>query len=144
MPSSEFYKDLVYHSNYWDGPLSGMMMYNEEQVWFTCVEDIDSDPNPEPPDPIGKHGVNYRKFAIIRLPEEIREMLKERHADFEKYVGMHTTYIDGKRAGQCHEQARWSNFYDKWKGKLIDLDGGEVIDHVIARGWYAEWDDDNA
>ena len=30
---------LIYHSGYWDGPLSGVCQYKEKRYWFNCVHD---------------------------------------------------------------------------------------------------------
>ena len=38
---------MVWHSDYWDGPLSGIALYNNNYVWFnfTRLEDVGGDYN---------------------------------------------------------------------------------------------------
>ena len=93
IPKLEGRPRLLYHSGYYDGPLSGMCLYNDERHWFNCVEDeLDfTDPNT-------KEYLRGRVYVVVK--PDLDELKKEnvRHALFEKYVGTHTRYdADGKR-----------------------------------------------
>lgn len=80
VPLSEFYDDeqpdleMLWHSNYYDGPLSGMAEYNGEYVWFNCTEEDD---------------YGTRIFALHRLSEEDRQLLFFQHEMWRKYIGNH-------------------------------------------------------
>lgn len=84
VPLSVFYDDheqpdlkMIWHSGFWDGPLSGLAEYNGEKVWFDCVEDVDN---------------QIRRYAVYRLStEELREV-ERNHKRFEKMVGYHCNH----------------------------------------------------
>jgi hypothetical protein len=68
---------MLWHSNYWDGPLSGMAEYRGEMVWFECTRGVDA---------------KERTFALYRPPLAERRELCRRHALFRKMVGKHCDY----------------------------------------------------
>lgn len=80
VPLSEFYDDkqpdleMLWHSNYHDGPLSGMAKYDGEYVWFDILdEDI--------------YGTRF--FGLYQLSEEDQQILFSRHELWTKYIGRH-------------------------------------------------------
>lgn len=107
---------MLWHSSYWDGPQSGMMLWNGELVWFVMhketydevlmsdedwMEWIDYYKEKYGKEPNEEDRIEYdrtRYFKVYRLPEKIREAKIHNHMLFQKYVGLHTDYdIEGKR-----------------------------------------------
>lgn len=93
---------IVFAVNWWDGPLEGMCMHNNEKHWFYC-EDEDND---------------SRRFSIIKLtPEQIADEEKW-HELFKEKVGESYPYVDGvrvKTTEQLKPQSMWNEFYDLYK-----------------------------
>jgi len=68
---------MLWHSDYYDGPLSGMALYNGEHVWFDCNDDpFDGD----------------RIYALYRLSTETKQELLRQHKLFEHHVGTHSNH----------------------------------------------------
>jgi hypothetical protein len=94
---------MLWHSNYYDGPLSGMALYEGKKVWFECDE--------------WEHDNLYhmRTFNLYELSEE--EIAEEEywHELFRKHVGWHSDY--GDRYAQCGAEGtsdgNWDAFYKK-------------------------------
>lgn len=124
---------LLWHSNYWDGVLSGMCVLNGREHWFECVnQDVlvdDSDPE----------FIEYgRLFAVVLLTDaEIAEE-KRRHTLFQTYVGTHCdyTYEGPKRRRTLGAMVKdWAKdgpaknpFYEQQKGwPTLDFKQNEVV-----------------
>jgi len=101
--------ELKYHSNYWDGPLSGVCILQGKRRWFNNVHDYHSKTEE------GKN-LDMRIYAIYDLtPEEWKEE-DHWHLLFEKYVGTHTSYDDcGNRTGKVHSSKDHHRFYEESK-----------------------------
>lgn len=99
---------FLYHSGYWDGPLSGVCLYQGERLWFNNVHDYQSKTED------GKY-LDMRIYALHRLTAEEWKQEDYWHNLFKKHVGTHTSYKDGKRAGKVHEQSNWASFYEASK-----------------------------
>lgn len=82
VPLTEFYDDekhqpnleMWWHTNYYDGPLSGMAKYDGEWVWFDCSEEDD---------------YGDRKFALYQLTEEQIGGATAHYFEFRDSVGSH-------------------------------------------------------
>lgn len=71
---------LLWHSNYWDGPLSGLALLDgREKVW---VEAVVNDPRAP------------RIFTVYRVPEALLAEREKWHDLFRKHVGGHTDYTE--------------------------------------------------
>lgn len=77
---------ILYHCGYWDGPLSGVALYQGRKVWFQAIAAEESDDRDEP-----------RGFGLYSLTDEQIQVQDADHALFQQYVGTHTDYVDGKR-----------------------------------------------
>jgi hypothetical protein len=114
---------LLWHSDYWDGPRSGMLDFNGERCWFQVVAE-NEDENADG---------WYRRFAIVRLsPEQLAEECRW-HELFRSNVGVHTDYdAFGKRQiDAVRPREQWGEFYDAYKGRRpLDLSEDEVL------GWF--------
>lgn len=94
---------LLWHSDYWDGPLSGMLSYRGEKLWFSLVDQAD-----------GLRVAWYRRFAIVRLrPEELADECRW-HDLFRQCVGHHTDYDENGRReiGALHPATTHDAFYN--------------------------------
>lgn len=109
---------LLYHMDYHDGPLSGVMLWKGEKVYFKWVtETYFSDPTGHEDDSSSqdKDIISVRIIGVYRLLKEEMDALDKRHSLFQKYVGMHTDYCadSGMRnIGATHDCSQWHHFYD--------------------------------
>lgn len=119
----------LWHSSYYDGPLSGLVLFEGSEAWVECFDDI-----------VLTRGegdemecMGARRFAIMRLTPEELEHEKAEHALFQKYVGTHTDYHeDGKRdVGAVKPSSEHDQFY-KRERKERDYSDHDVI------AWF-EW-----
>ena len=100
---------ILYHLNYWDGPISGVCLYNGQRCYFNTIDEVTeeylmSDKDWEDwcmwqlsigkeIDPDDRTEINwYRIFAIYETPKEDIEILDENNNMFCKYVGTHNNY----------------------------------------------------
>lgn len=111
----EFKKGLLWHELFWDWPISGVAIFENEKVYFHMLEEDDD-------------GIN-RKFGIYKLPDDIWKHIDVRHDSFCEHVGGHCNYVDGKRSHNLlKDRSGWFNFYDKYKDDPeIDFSVCELI-----------------
>lgn len=98
---------FLYHSNYWDGPLSGACLYQRQQYWFECVHDY-HDPRDNASPRLGQ-----RIFGIYQISED--EWAQEKYWQdlFEQNVGSHSSYDEtGQRLGKVASPETHHIFYD--------------------------------
>jgi hypothetical protein len=110
---------LLWHADYWDGPLAGLLRYRGELCWFAVVAENDD------PDLEGW----YRRFAVLRLSKE--QLVEEQywHELFRQKVGTHTDY--GESVGALQPQDQWEGFYAAYRQrKPQDFSRNEVL------GWF--------
>jgi hypothetical protein len=110
---------LLWHSGFWDGPTSGMLLYRGAKFWFEMLEQ-----NPEP-----ALGVWYRRFAVLQLSAQ--DMLKEEevHEAFCRYVGTHCDYPDRESKSVIHPESEHHFFYDKYANHMqeVTFEESEVV-----------------
>jgi len=101
--------ELKYHSGYWDGPLSGVCLYQGERLWFNSVHDYHSKTEED------KY-LDMRIYALHRLTVEEWKQEDYWHDLFKKHVGTHTSYKEGKRTyGKVHSSKTHGLFYEPSK-----------------------------
>jgi hypothetical protein len=104
---------LLWHWDFWDGPISGLCLYDHEKYWFEmCWE-----------------GETSRRFVIRRLsPEQLADALKW-HELFREKVGTHCDYDETRPQVKPKESHR--EFYEAYekRGKL-DFSNAPVL------GWF--------
>lgn len=104
--------DMLWHSNYWDGPLSGMARYNGEEVWFNCISEEEN---------------GDRIFGLYRLSKEDHAELTYRHELFRDMVGHHCDHDPERYSDyKCTDQKKFDDFYDL-KSPNIDATKGEKL-----------------
>lgn len=84
---------ILWHQNYYDGVLSGMMLYEDKPCWFVeCEEE-------EPQLVIDEDGDEdyewtwWRKYSVIELTEEQTTHLFALHGLWQFMVGLHADYF---------------------------------------------------
>ena len=102
---------LLWHSDYWDGPRSGMLVYNRQTYWFDVCEESDEESD-EP---------YYCRFVIIALSAEQMQDEAFWHDLFRKNVGTNTDYdVNGRQAnGIPRPQEMWPAFYEPYKKRAV-------------------------
>jgi len=109
---------LLWQSEYWDGPLNGLLSYEGLKYWFQVFDE----PNDYSPD--------VRKFLINELSSEQLREEEQWHELFRQKVGTHTEYDeDGKgQIGELRPEEEWHEFYDAYKNRLVrDFSNNQVI-----------------
>ena len=102
---------MLWHSGFWDGPMSGMASLNREYVWFDCT-DMDLDD---------------RAFTIYRLSDDDKIELVRQHRLFQQHVGHHCDHDPN-----VYQEYSGGNDPDKFyklqkKFPKIDVKRGEVL-----------------
>jgi len=104
--NSDIEMKMLWHSGYWDGPLSGLCLLkdkrdiepNNQKYWFSYAEAwIDNNSYPEDDDDFEPPW--WRRFIIIKPTNNQLADVEARHAKFQRMVGTHCDYNDeGKRS----------------------------------------------
>jgi hypothetical protein len=111
---------LLWHSDYWDGPKSGLLVYQESKYWFGVFEEFEEGPI-------------FRRFLIIALsPDQLAEE-ENWHELFRQKVGTHTDYDDNGKLlpNTLRPKEIWHEFYDVFRKRLPqDFSNNQLI------GWF--------
>lgn len=111
---------FLWHSNYWDGPLSGMCLYQGQKYWFEIIDEFWS---PKPDEVEENFSDDYdptrtRTFKLIELsPEQLKDETVW-HRYFQIMVGRHCDYDkNGKRVPKRlrYTEESFKKFYDAAK-----------------------------
>jgi len=114
----------LWHSNYWDGPLNGMVKIKDNEYWVEYFDETTS------------HVVEpLRKYAVFKLTPEQQESEEFWHELFRVCVGHHSTYDDnGRRYSFASSGTKFSMsfFYGRHRKdkKELDFSKAELI------GWF--------
>ena len=94
---------LLWHCEYWDGPLSGIALHEGRKVWFWCADDVQE----------------HRLFHVFPLTDEEIAEEDRWHALFCEHVGTHTDYDEeGRRdVTAIRPHSEWNKFYDAAKDR---------------------------
>lgn len=95
---------ILWHHDYWDGPLSGIALFNGERVWFSMNSE-------------DGYLARRRTYKLYRLTPELLALKEHWHSLFVKHVGNHTEYgADNKRiAGSVCSRKNAALFYEPYK-----------------------------
>lgn len=112
---------LLWHADFWAGPLSGMLTHQGRERWFVRVAESE-----------GEASGWYRRFVVLSLSAEQHAEESRWHDLFRRCVGGHTDYDEDEREiGDVLPRERWAEFYDAYRGRVPgDFSGCEVI------GWF--------
>lgn len=139
---------LLWHHSYWDGPISGVMLWNGEQCWFeqdgddivTKIPFTDEERNswtiacakenyPVDEDDMFEYE-SYRIYNVYKLSPDVMEAIEYNHNLFREYVGTHTDYDEngnrnhyGVKSSKTHDL-----FYkNRSEHKVYELNKQEII-----------------
>ena len=111
-PKSPIVK-LIYHSNYYDGPLSGVCTVDDKRYWFELCEELEARCPTECHCQCDEHEhvAMMRRFAVLELTPEEWAIEDARHKAFQEAVGTHTDYteagtrsLEGVKPSQTHDE----------------------------------------
>lgn len=96
---------LLWHSDYWDGPLSGLLLLDGRKYWFQIAEE-DFEPT-----------LTNRHFLIIELTDKQLAEEEKWHRLFQEKVGTHTDYdeVGNRDLGGVLPRKTRSEFYDAFR-----------------------------
>jgi hypothetical protein len=92
--------DLMWHEDYYDGPIDGVLSYKNDLYYFGLIDE---------PNTIDC----YRKFELIKMTEE--EITKKvlNHRDFDFFVGGNSNYYKNERVeGIIFDREKWVGYYE--------------------------------
>lgn len=125
---------LLWHNAYYDGPLSGILLYRSKMHWFQIFEPLRTD---EVRNRVDKEGViwsdHFTRYLVVELSEEQVKEEVHWHELFQQKVGTHTDYDNsGQRIiGEVKPREMWNEFYEPYKlRRPSDLSNNIVI------GWF--------
>lgn len=126
---------LLWYSDYWDGPRSGMLEYQGKPYWFQiCAEaDADTKPTPDSSSPDGLQLTGwYRRYTLLKLSDAQLQEERYWHELFRQKVGTHTDYDEEEEnSGEVRPKETHAEFYEPYKAYTRpDLSDNEVI------GWF--------
>jgi hypothetical protein len=113
---------LLWHVDFWDGPINGLCLYHNEKFWF----ELWTDEEEEIPDS------GSRRFLVVKLaPHQLADE-EYWHDLFRQKVGTHTDYGEAHPEVKPRESHR--EFYEPYQQRAKpDYSGNPVI------GWF-EWE----
>jgi hypothetical protein len=133
----------LWHSGYWDGPISGMCLIDGQKCWFDLIEEwSDNNHYPSETDGVDADWEQpwYRRYLVWKLTDEQQAEIERRHAKFQRMVGTHCDYDDSGSRGHFHYNdtvtpETFKQYYEESKlEQPMDLTPND--DQII--GWY-EW-----
>tara|TARA_R110000824_G_scaffold112734_1_gene262062 strand:- start:507 stop:1064 length:558 start_codon:yes stop_codon:yes gene_type:complete len=138
---------MLWHGNYWDGPLSGHVEVGGEQgFWVDCI-DSEWDERPDDSDDScsgndgGEGCEDYpgngkccmttcdRVYLIYKLDAEQKRIMRANHALFREHVGHHTDY-DGQPSA-LKPQDSWKKFYDAPRETMPPPREDQIMGHTL-------------
>lgn len=132
---------MLWHHDYWDGPISGVILWDGEYCWFQQNDEVNTEiPFTEEErknwiEECIKHDYeiderdmvnydSYRVYDVYRMPVDVMDNIRHNHELFRKYVGVHTDYDEnGKREiGNLRPYTEHDKFYNtKSTHKPVDF-----------------------
>lgn len=112
---------LLWHHDYYDGPITGLLVQGGERLWFQMIEDN-----------ARTESTWYRRFVAVRFSEQQLRDEEWWHELCRQHVGTHTDYVRAEGdPGTVRPQSQHAKFYDPYSKRVpLDLSQNEVI------GWF--------
>ena len=134
---------ILWHSDYYDGPLTGVATLDGAQwYWFHCVED-DWKPCKNKADDscvsdceeyqgagMCCYGDRKSLFVVAKMDDEQISVERDNHDLFRKWVGHHTDY--GPACGQVKQRGSMGNFYNADKPVAPPLRREQVVGYTLS------------
>lgn len=107
---------IMWHNNYYDGPLSGVILYNDEIHYFSMVDEYEPTPEDmkrwneaedDDDDDFDFHRW-YRKHGVYQLSDDDKIRVVTLHGLWQSHVGIHSDYwpINGRALHPRREEER--------------------------------------
>jgi hypothetical protein len=113
----------LWAQEYWDGPLSGMVLFDGKKYWAKVFDDSD----PDSPD-------SYRRFVLIILSEAQIAEEEAWHELFRQKVGGRMDFREDGRLdldAVLHPKELQEEFYEQYKHRMpLDLSQNHCL------GWF--------
>jgi len=124
----------LWHSDYYDGPLSLMVKINDKKYWAEFIDEIEwtEQYGPEPND-VDLHRARF--FVVLDPGQERIEYEEYWHELFRTCVGTHTDYDESgtRNTGKVIPQGdSWKFFYGRYKADYEEMNLKECS--II--GWF--------
>ena len=133
IPLSWFYDDeddqpdleMMWHENYYDGPISGVAKYHGEYVWFEMTEE--------------DYETGHREFGLYHMtPEKMGEVFR-RHREFQRCVGYHCDHDPAVyKPFDCKDRGLFNRFY-RTKRKEICLNNSDNLIDWVSWCQFRNW-----
>jgi hypothetical protein len=135
---------MLWHSGYWDGPLSGYVSLDDVPgYWVDCIDE-DYNPHQESIEPeCIRECTKYkggrkcclilydRLYLVYKLDEQQKEIILNNHDLFQKYVGTHADYdSQGQRHHNVNPEADWKSYYDVDKPPMPPPREEQIVGHT--------------
>jgi len=128
----------LWHSDYWDGPINGLCIVNDEKCWYEMIEENSDSGHDVPDEPLPW----YRRYLVWKLTDEQLNYVEVRHEKFRRMVGTHSDYVydendacsrgkyqpNGELTSQYYEEARIEADLEK------PLNISPAVERII--GWH--------
>jgi hypothetical protein len=111
---------ILWESDWWDGPISGVAEYRSRQGWFHAAWDRMTDDWEWP-----------RRLVLYELTSDELDREWSGHRLFEAKVSTKHCHHDDAPAPVVHPQSEWSEFYDLHPASTAS----KYEDHPVI-GWF--------
>jgi hypothetical protein len=131
---------MLWHHDFWDGPITGVILWNGEYCWFNQIEEVNIETPMSEEDKTEyikyceQNGYkwdkyvfvdyeSYRIYNVYRMPRTVMKAIIFNHSLFKYYVGTHTEYDnDGLRHRNLRPSFMHEVFYaNRSEHKKVDL-----------------------
>lgn len=111
---------IIFAVDWWDGPLSGVCIYNGEKHWFQATDEWYEEDKPY-----------WRRYAVIKLTPEQLAKEEAMHELYEEKIGDPRPYVDGVLTRDVSQKPKemWHEFYDVYKGTQLPDYRENVVDY---------------
>ncbi len=127
----------LWHSDYYDGPMTGMVEVNGKMLWAVWIDEEDwvEWESGEDDEPGEYERRSTRYYALLDLGKERTDYEEYWHELFRLCVGTHCDWeYDGVRRGEViHNEATQKFYYGRRKADYKELDASK---YPIV-GWFA-------
>jgi hypothetical protein len=126
---------MLWHSNFWDCPLSGVILWNGQKAWFDKVDErtdiepwseeeikdwLEYESSKDDKDKLAEdeyfHYDTHFIYKVYRVHPDFMEHLEDNHRDFQDNVGTHCDYDEnGNRHHNLKPYELHGNYYKKDK-----------------------------
>ncbi len=115
---------LLWFDDYYDGPKSGLLLFNGEKCWYETINDSMDGPEAIP-------YVDFRHAVVIRpLPAQLVELEKWQEL-FRQKVGCHCDLDGVDRGPKFRPQETHAEFFEPYSRRVPpDFSNNEVL------GWF--------